>query len=54
MTKRSATRGTGPSHPRQVTLNRIAFDDGMVLSELRVRRPTLESHYLASVEGDHR
>jgi hypothetical protein len=41
-------------YARQVTLNRIAFDDGMVLSELRVRRPTLESHYLASVERDHR
>jgi hypothetical protein len=36
-----------------VTLNRIAFDDGIVLSELRVRRPTLESHYLATVEGAH-
>jgi ABC-2 type transport system ATP-binding protein len=37
-----------------VNLNRIAFDDGIVLSELRIRRPTLESHYLATVEGDHR
>jgi ABC-2 type transport system ATP-binding protein len=35
-------------------LNRIAFEDEIVLSELRVRRPTLESHYLATVEGEHR
>ena len=37
-----------------VTLNRIAFEDGITLAELRVRRPTLESHYLATVQGDHR
>jgi ABC-2 type transport system ATP-binding protein len=45
---------TGDPRALAVTLNAIAFDHGIVLSELRVRRPTLESHYLASVEGDHR
>lgn len=45
---------TGDPRALAVTLNRIAFEDGIVLAELRVRRPTLESHYLATVEGDHR
>jgi hypothetical protein len=45
---------TGDPRARAVTRDAIAFDHGIVLSELRVRRPTLESHYLASVEGDHR
>jgi ABC-2 type transport system ATP-binding protein len=37
-----------------VVLNRLAFDHDIVLAELAVRRPTLESHYLATVEGDKR
>jgi ABC-2 type transport system ATP-binding protein len=45
---------SGDARTLAVILNRVAFDDGIVLSELRVRRPTLESHYLATVEGDHR
>jgi ABC-2 type transport system ATP-binding protein len=45
---------TGDPRALAVTLNRIAFEDGIILAELRVRRPTLESHYLATVEGDHR
>jgi ABC-2 type transport system ATP-binding protein len=35
-----------------VSINRVAFDDGITLAELFVRRPTLESHYLSIVEGD--
>jgi ABC-2 type transport system ATP-binding protein len=45
---------TGDPRALAVTLNRIALEDGIILAELRVRRPTLESHYLATVEGDHR
>ena len=45
---------TGDPRALAVTLNRIAFEGGIILAELRVRRPTLESHYLATVEGDHR
>lgn len=45
---------TGDPRALAVSLNRIAFEDGIILAELRVRRPTLESHYLATVEGDHR
>jgi ABC-2 type transport system ATP-binding protein len=33
-------------------LNRAALQDGVVLSELHLRRPTLESQYLATIEGD--
>ncbi len=33
-------------------LNRAALSQGVVLSELHVRRPTLESQYLATIEGD--
>ena len=33
-------------------LNRAALAQGVVLSELHVRRPTLESQYLATIEGD--
>jgi ABC-2 type transport system ATP-binding protein len=47
-------RASGDPRALAVTLNRIAFEDGIVLAELAVRRPTLESHYLATVEGDHR
>lgn len=32
-------------------LNKAALAAGIVLAELHVRRPTLESHYLAIVEG---
>jgi ABC-2 type transport system ATP-binding protein len=32
-------------------LNKAAMDDGIVLVELHLRRPTLESQYLAIVEG---
>lgn len=35
-------------------LNRLAVEHGILLAELHVRRPTLESHYLAIVEGDQR
>ena len=34
-----------------VALNRAAIDGGIVLAELSVRRPTLESEYLAVLEG---
>jgi ABC-2 type transport system ATP-binding protein len=39
--------------PRGVALavNRTAIAEGIVLSELHVRRPDLESHYLAVLEG---
>jgi len=42
--------------PRAVAavLNRAAMDAGIVLAELKVDRPTLESHYLAVVEGGSR
>jgi ABC-2 type transport system ATP-binding protein len=33
-------------------LNRAALSQGVVLSELHLRRPTLESQYLATIEGD--
>jgi ABC-2 type transport system ATP-binding protein len=33
------------------SINRLAFDDGIALAEIYVRRPTLESHYLSIVEG---
>jgi ABC-2 type transport system ATP-binding protein len=33
-------------------LNRAALLEGVVLSELHLRRPTLESQYLATIEGD--
>jgi ABC-2 type transport system ATP-binding protein len=34
-----------------VTVNRAAIAEDIVLAELRVRRPDLESHYLALLEG---
>jgi hypothetical protein len=34
-----------------VALNTVAIEHDIVLAELHVRRPTLESHYLAVVEG---
>jgi len=34
-----------------VTVNKAAIAKGIVLAELHVRRPTLESHYLSIVEG---
>jgi ABC-2 type transport system ATP-binding protein len=42
--------------PRSVAvkLNRAAIGEGIVLAELSVRRPTLESQYLSMVEGDGR
>jgi ABC-2 type transport system ATP-binding protein len=36
------------------TLNRAAIGRGIVLAELHVRRPTLESQYLAAIGGDGR
>jgi ABC-2 type transport system ATP-binding protein len=33
-------------------LNRAALSQGVVLSELHLRRPTLESQYLATIEGE--
>jgi ABC-2 type transport system ATP-binding protein len=33
-------------------LNRAALLEGVILSELHLRRPTLESQYLATIEGD--
>ena len=33
-------------------LNRAALSQGIVLAELHLRRPTLESQYLATIEGD--
>ena len=44
------TRGADP-RAVAVALNRAAIDEGIVLAELCVRRPTLESEYLALVEG---
>jgi ABC-2 type transport system ATP-binding protein len=43
----------GAAVPRAIAaaLNRLAMDHGIVLAELHLRRPTLESHYLATVEG---
>jgi ABC-2 type transport system ATP-binding protein len=35
-------------------INRLAFDEGIALAEISVRRPTLESHYLSIVEGGER
>jgi ABC-2 type transport system ATP-binding protein len=42
--------------PRRLaaSLNRAAASAGIVLAELHVRRPTLESTYLRLLEGDHR
>ncbi len=37
-----------------VALNKEAINAGIVLSELHVQRPSLESHYLAMVEGGDR
>ena len=37
-----------------VALNRSAMEAGISLAELHLRRPTLESHYLALVEGGNR
>ena len=37
-----------------VALNREAIDAGIVLAELHLQRPTLESHYLATVQGGDR
>jgi hypothetical protein len=34
-----------------VAVNRAAIAEGIVLAELHVRRPDLESHYLAVLEG---
>lgn len=43
----------GGADPRSValSLNRAAIAEGVVVAELVVRRPTLESEYLAVVEG---
>jgi hypothetical protein len=35
-------------------VNKAAFGAGIVLAELHVRRPSLESHYLTIVEGGDR
>jgi ABC-2 type transport system ATP-binding protein len=42
--------------PRAVAaeVNRAAIADGLVLAELHVRRPDLDSHYLALLEGADR
>lgn len=49
----SLTVSVDGDDPRTVAaaINRAAMDAGIVLAELRVHRPTLESHYLAVVEG---
>lgn len=46
----------GGADPRAVAvaLNRAAIEEGIVLAELHVRRPTLETEYLALVEGARR
>jgi ABC-2 type transport system ATP-binding protein len=36
------------------SINRLAFDEGIALAEIYLRRPTLESHYLSIVEGAER
>jgi len=52
----SLTVSVDGDDPRSVaaTINQAAMDAGIVLAELRVHRPTLESHYLAVVEGGTR
>ena len=45
------TAGGADARAVALTLNRAAIDEGIVLAELVVRRPTLESEYLATVEG---
>ena len=47
---------TAGADPRAVAvaLNRAAIEEGIVLAELSVRRPSLESEYLAVVEGARR
>ena len=45
------TAGGADARGVAVALNRAAIDEGIVLAELCVRRPTLESEYLALVEG---
>jgi hypothetical protein len=44
----------GGRDPRSTAaaLNRAALLEGVILSELHLRRPTLESQYLATIEGD--
>jgi ABC-2 type transport system ATP-binding protein len=37
-----------------VALNKAAIERGIVLAELRLRRPTLESQYLATIGSDER
>jgi ABC-2 type transport system ATP-binding protein len=41
----------GDARAVAVAVNRAAIGEGIVLAELTVRRPDLESHYLAQVEG---
>jgi ABC-2 type transport system ATP-binding protein len=44
----------GDARAVAVAVNRAAIGEGIVLAELAVRRPDLESHYLAAVEGASR
>jgi ABC-2 type transport system ATP-binding protein len=44
----------GDARAVAVAVNRAAISEGIVLAELAVRRPDLESHYLAQVEGTSR
>lgn len=46
----------GARDPRAaaVAVNKAAAEVGIVLAELHLRRPTLESHYLSVVDGNHR
>ncbi len=41
----------GDARAVAVAVNRAAIGEGIVLAELAVRRPDLEAHYLAQVEG---
>ncbi len=45
------TPADGDHRAAAVALNRTAIDAGIVLAELSVRRPSLESHYLATLEA---
>ncbi|WP_344605393.1 ABC transporter ATP-binding protein [Sporichthya brevicatena] len=44
----------GDARAVAVAVNRAAIGEGIVLAELAVRRPDLEAHYLAQVEGSSR
>jgi ABC-2 type transport system ATP-binding protein len=46
--------GGDDSTAMAVALNKVAIAHGIVLAELHVRRPSLESHYLAVVEERER